>query len=183
MDEVNEVLNTWKTKSQKGEPITKIRETLRLAVVNSLWTILTSQRFNHDDPKLLQLTLNTTKAFNDVIEAGSMLLFAPWLRHIFPRWTGYTDVEKVLSENRQVFTTTIAEHKASFKEDDLKDFIDVYLAEVKTTTDPNSSFYGDKAERFLASTLFDLFLAGNYLAQLKDSYYLFYLLILSLTEF
>jgi cytochrome P450 len=161
MEEVKEVLSTWQAKSKKGESITEIRETLRLAVVNSLWTILTSKRFAHDDPKLLQLTLNTTKVFNEVIEAGSIILFAPWLRHIFPKWTGYTNVAKVLDENREMFTTAVKEHSAAFDENDLKDFIDVYLAEVKQTTDPNSSFYGEKALRFLAATLFDLFIAGS----------------------
>lgn len=160
MDEVNEVVEKLKAKSQNGEDITNIRETLRLAVVNSLWTILTSQRFNHDDPQLLSLTLNTTKAFNDVIEAGSLLLFAPWLRHIIPGLTGYTSVQNILAENREVFCKAVEDHKKNLKED-VNDFIDVYLTEVNKTTDPNSPFYGSKAERFLANILFDLFIAGS----------------------
>lgn len=44
-----------------GKPITGTRESLRLALVNSLWTILSSQRFDHDDPELLKLSDNTSK--------------------------------------------------------------------------------------------------------------------------
>lgn len=59
LEEVNEVLDRYK--KQCGQPVTKIRETLRLAVVNSLWKILSSERFEHDDPALLKLTLNSTE--------------------------------------------------------------------------------------------------------------------------
>jgi len=49
MDEVKE-LEEW-MKSQVGKPIA-VKEKFSLAVVNSLWTIVSGKRFSHDDPKL-----------------------------------------------------------------------------------------------------------------------------------
>lgn len=85
----------------------------------------------------------------------------PWLRHIIPNASGYTNIRNVLDENLEFFTKTVEEHKKNLNEDDLKDFIDVYLAEVKKTSDPSSKFYGEMAEKQLIATLFDTFLAGS----------------------
>lgn len=49
MDEANELIETYKQKA--GTPITLIREQVKLAVINSLFRILTSKRFKQDDPK------------------------------------------------------------------------------------------------------------------------------------
>ncbi|CAL8092448.1 unnamed protein product [Orchesella dallaii] len=159
MEEVQETLQRFM--QQVGKPVSQIRQTFRLAVVNSLWTILTSQRFNQDDPKLIKLAFNTTQAINDVIESGSLVLFLPWLRHIIPKLSGYTKIREIFQENRVLIEDTIDKHKKSFKEEDLNDFIDVYLAEVRKTTDSTSPFYGEAAERQLAVSLFDLFFAGS----------------------
>lgn len=59
MEELNEVIAKFKTNEDK--PIGNIKSTLSLAVINSLWTVVSSQRFKHDDPKLLRLVSNTNK--------------------------------------------------------------------------------------------------------------------------
>lgn len=159
LDEVNEVILRYK--SLEGQSVGNIKNTLRLALVNSLWTILASQRFDHDDPTLLKLAMNTTDTFNEVAEGGSLLAFMPWLRHIAPEFSGYNKVRRVFEENRKFFQESIDQHKKNFDEDDLKDFVDVYLAEMRKTKDPKSFFYGEAAERQLVAILFDLFLAGS----------------------
>lgn len=62
MEEVNWVIEMYRSKA--GQSVTSIRETLRLAVVNALWNILSSQRFEQNDPRLLRLTNNSTKLAN-----------------------------------------------------------------------------------------------------------------------
>lgn len=59
MDELNEVIAKFKANEEK--PIGNMKSTLSLAVINSLWTVVSSQRFKHDDPKLLSLVENTQK--------------------------------------------------------------------------------------------------------------------------
>lgn len=58
LDEVNEVMERLK---KAGSPVKDIRQPLRLAMVNSIWRILTSKRFDQDDPKLLRLAKNLTE--------------------------------------------------------------------------------------------------------------------------
>jgi len=110
-----------------------------------------------------------------VISGSSVLLFLPWVKHIFPEKSGYNAVRKVLDENRILFEMAVAEHKKNFQEDDLKDFIDVYIAEMKKTTDPKSMFYGDMAEKQLVVTLFDTFFAGSDSTAITISWTILYL--------
>jgi hypothetical protein len=50
IDEVRDTLD-W-LKSMNGKPIENIKYKLSLAVVSSLWTIISGQRVPHDDPFL-----------------------------------------------------------------------------------------------------------------------------------
>lgn len=59
IEEVNEVVQRYK--GTCGQSVKDVRETLRLAVVNSLWQLLSSQRFEHDHPELLKLANNTSQ--------------------------------------------------------------------------------------------------------------------------
>jgi len=52
MDEVTELLNWIHT--QNGKPI-KLNQRFSLAVVNVLWTILSGNRYAHDDRKLITI--------------------------------------------------------------------------------------------------------------------------------
>lgn len=58
-DEVAELIQSFKKK--EGTPIGELRRTLRLAVVNSLWRIITSKRFDQDDPALKKLSMDTSE--------------------------------------------------------------------------------------------------------------------------
>ncbi|ODM89491.1 Methyl farnesoate epoxidase [Orchesella cincta] len=173
MEDVNEVLN--KLKKEEGKPIGNIRGMLRLAIVNALWTILSSQRFKHDDPKLGQLVHSIVKVFDDVFGGGTLLIFLPWLRHVFPEGSGYNAARRVLEGWKTFLEGTVKEHKEQFHEGNLKDFIDVYLAEVRKTTDKKSYFYGQLGERQLVSTMLDLFIAGSDTSATTLSWTLVYL--------
>lgn len=159
MDEVTEVISNYNT--TQGQPVTNIQKNLRLAFVNGLWTILTSKRFSHDDPKLLKIATNTTERFNEVFEKGMIIVFLPWLRHIIPKLSGYQGIRDMREENAETFLGEVEKHKAAIKEENLNDFIDIYIAEMRKTTDPKSHFYGERAERNLAYILSDLFVAGS----------------------
>lgn len=59
LEEVDIVVEKYR--KMCGQPVTGMRDSLRLALVNSIWQILSSQRFDHDDPELLKLSDNTSK--------------------------------------------------------------------------------------------------------------------------
>lgn len=62
-DEVSELIENLKKK--KGTPVEDIRGNLKLAVVNSLWRILTSKRFKQDDPQLLRFANESIEYENE----------------------------------------------------------------------------------------------------------------------
>ena len=67
-----------------------------------------------------------------------------------------------------IVAPSMNEHKKSMDSENPRDFMDVYLTQVKNTSDPNSSFHGKKGEESLIATMIDLFLAGN---EIKFSFF------------
>lgn len=63
---------------------------------------------------------------------------------MFPKLTGFDFVLEALMPFRHIATEHIDRHLKEINYDDHpRDFIDAYLQEIKTTTDPASSFYKD----------------------------------------
>jgi len=52
MNEVNELVDWLRQKN--GEPVSLHRR-LNLSVVNALWTIISGERYDHEDPKLVDI--------------------------------------------------------------------------------------------------------------------------------
>lgn len=52
MEEVNELITSFR--KQVGQPITT-QNRFNIAVLNALWSIMTGQRFSHEDPQLKKL--------------------------------------------------------------------------------------------------------------------------------
>lgn len=95
------------------------------------------------------------------MSGSGLLMFLPALRKIIPGLSGYLRIRKALDSLLKLFEAPVQHHKETYQEGIFRDFIDVYLAEVKKTTDPTSHFYGELAERQLVTLLFDVFFAGS----------------------
>ncbi|CAL8126604.1 unnamed protein product [Orchesella dallaii] len=159
LEEVQEVIERFR--KTKGKSVSDLKSVFVLAVINSLWTILTSKRFQHDDPKLNTLVENLHKVLFDLVETGGMIMFIPWIGRILPEWSGYNKLRKVVEDNRSFLEEAVKEHKDAFQEHNLRDFIDVYLNEMNKTVDTTSPFYGETAEQHLVAALGDMFGAGT----------------------
>ena len=53
------------------------------------------------------------------------------------------------------------QHQATFNPGEMRDYIDVYLSEIDSETDPESSFFKEKGIENLIQALSDLFFAGS----------------------
>jgi len=83
----------------------------------------------------------------------------PWTRIFLPSLKNF---EKFRDRNREFYKETVDEHKRTYQDGTVRDFIDAYLAEMYAQKgNPQSMFYGDKAERQLHVTLGDLHFAGS----------------------
>ena len=134
-----------------------------MSIVNALWLLLTGERFDLEDPKLTSivskvdkmLRLETNFTWKDyVMSLISTELFKKNNKTFNAAKEVFTDVKNLVSPS-------IAEHEKNYDEDNLEDFLDVYLAEIKKTKDPKSSFYQRRGMESLTADVMDLFLAGK----------------------
>lgn len=105
------------------------------------------------------------RLFEKMATGGAPVLFIPWLKHIIPEWSGYNSLRRALDNFRNLFTQAVQEHRASYSDDYqrwskkrrkfnilkiltkfvissfFRDFIDVFLKEIKSCQDPTSAFF------------------------------------------
>lgn len=67
----------------------------------------------------------------------------PWLKDWIPEASGYNSLRKLIDGLHTFLMTTLVEKKNTFKDGDLNDFMDVYLAQMKKDeNNPSSHFHG-----------------------------------------
>jgi len=75
------------------------------------------------------------------MEKGGLVFFLPTLKDIIPEWSGYNGSRRQIGTFRETFTNAVREHKETYAEDFQRDFIDVFLKEMKSCSNPTSAFY------------------------------------------
>ncbi|XP_021967566.2 cytochrome P450 2J6 [Folsomia candida] len=157
MDEVMEVLD-W-MKSVEEESIPDIKSKITVAVVNSLWMVISGHRYKHDDPKILDLSKELTVVLEEAASSGGIAFFWPWVEKLgFQGFTAYRNYQEKM---RNLFTDVVRDHQDTYSADYSRDFIDVFLKEVKSCDDHDSAFFKDVGERQLIAVVKDLFEAGT----------------------
>jgi cytochrome P450 family 2 subfamily J len=91
---------------------------------------------------------------------ASLSNFIPIVARIAPKLSGYEKLLADIFPILEFLRKPIEQHKATFQPGQPRDFIDVYLEEMRNSKDPNSSFYKEKGEQSILFSVFDLFLAG-----------------------
>jgi cytochrome P450 len=155
-DEIKELAETFQR--ELGKPIS-MKNRFNGPVLNSLWHILTGERFTQDDPNFKNVVYYITEALAESKTAG-VCFFFPTLSKIFPEWTGFNRAMKIFMGGYDIIKDAVTAHRNTFQEGDARDFIDVYLREILKTKDPHSSFFGEEGMTQLEFGLLDLFLAG-----------------------
>ncbi|XP_035714572.1 methyl farnesoate epoxidase [Folsomia candida] len=159
MLEVNELIDGLKEYGEK--PLEDMKTKFTLAVVNSLWSICTGIKYKQNDKELIKMTQDVNKAFEGIQEGGGVIVFMPWLAKVMPVWSGYDKVKREIFHMADYCRKPVEDHIKTYQEDFDRDFTDVFLKEIKKTTDPNSAFNGKLGEDNLVATLGDLFFAGT----------------------
>merc|ERR1712080_74701 len=80
---------------------------------------------------------------------------------IYPKFLDRHQTISMIQEAMNMMSDNIKEHEDTIDPNDPRDFIDKTLIEIANTTDPASSFYGNKGKENLAHVLLDLFIAGS----------------------
>ena len=127
---------------ENGKPF-DIGGKLNLPILNALWKLTVGERFEYDDPKLLDICFRLTETLRILVEPRQHLAENyPWLPKIFPKFFSQDYAVKVLHEIVDMIEENITKHKETFDRNEARDFIDMALREIQKTEDPRSSFHG-----------------------------------------
>ncbi|CAL8101986.1 unnamed protein product [Orchesella dallaii] len=159
LEEVKSLLNVFER--NVGKPMSENRM-FNGAVVNTLWAIVSGERHEWDapvEPEILKKTDELITAVSRIALTG--LIFAPVMRHIVPKWSGWTDWTNSILNLKKVVDVTVVSHTEKHDPNNPNDFIDHFLAQIKNEDDPSSSFYKENGAANLFAVVTDLFVAGS----------------------
>ena len=78
------------------------------------------------------------------------MFVAPGVAKLTPKLSGWTLMQEVVKQFREIILEHVNRHrKEHIENENPKDFIDAYLKEIDSTTDPSSSFYKDAGSKSL----------------------------------
>ncbi len=132
------------------------------AVLNAYWTMLSSRKLTYNDATLVKLVGIVTRAFEEqgrpIWNYQVVNFYKPLMKLCMKMGIGLSHV--MMLHLRDYTDKIVCEHEVAFQEDNLGDFIDHYLLQMKNTANASSSFYGKDGRLNLVNTLLDFFLAG-----------------------
>ena len=126
-DEVDEVIDKL---LQIKTGIIEMDSTFNTAIINVLWQIVASKRFDPDssDTKRMMSLLNMQFKSGSQVKPKSLF---PLLRRILP----FDEREKSFFEMKAMMRELIRDHMANIDYDNPRDFIDVYLKQIHDVGD------------------------------------------------
>ncbi|XP_060077645.1 cytochrome P450 2B19-like [Ylistrum balloti] len=152
MDEVEVFLHVLDEKH--GQPIHP-EPSIQTSVANIICSIVFGKRFEHGDPVLIKLMDIINESLSLGGSAG-LLNLMPSLRYVPGDPIG---LRKVINHSEKIFEFlyhVIDAHQEDFNEDNIKDFIDVYLKEIQNKKGEETTFTVSQ----LMFTIADMFIAG-----------------------
>jgi len=139
--------------SSEGNP-TCLRRKMSVATSNIIHSVVFGFRYSFEDEKFQKL-LDHIDALFSTNTLLSMEGFLPWLRYFKGRVN--RKIEQHRKELERYIGEQIEEHRRSFDENNIRDFIDLYIA---SESGANSNYGGiDKNDFF--RTILSLFIAGT----------------------
>ena len=109
--------------------------------------------FKRDDAKAQSILKDLAFIFSSKILIVALMF--PWVRFVLPGLTNYSRRLRILAKMRNYFGDLIAAHSAELQEDCPRDFMDAFLAEMRSSARPEFS------ASQLTMLCFDLFGAGS----------------------
>ncbi|KAK7864643.1 hypothetical protein R5R35_012415 [Gryllus longicercus] len=125
-------------------------------VLNTLWSMMAGIRYSADDIELKKLQNLLTELFTNIDMVGCLFSQFPFLRFVAPELSGYKQFIYIHQKVWEFLKAELDKHKATFKPDDARDFMDVYL-QILNSEKKKSSF----SESQLLAICMDLFMAGS----------------------
>ncbi|XP_068086666.1 probable cytochrome P450 304a1 [Anabrus simplex] len=112
--------------------------------VDALWSMFGGERFPRGKQEPLHMVSQEANNFMlNIQSTGRAVSMTTWLQYLSPRGFGVEDVREIVLKMMSFIKKSISEHKATFKEDHMRDFIDVYLKKMKYEADTYPEIFND----------------------------------------
>nr|QSD59127.1 CYP370A15 [Diaphanosoma celebensis]QST15067.1 CYP370A5 protein [Diaphanosoma celebensis] len=172
IDEVVELLDEI-TAVAAADPdrVVDYKGIFNISVINVLWAIVGGERYRRDDRNLKKLLQTLETIFRSGNALRSAVPMPAFVFRMFPFLREYFGTRNDLfTALIGYFESVIKEHEETFKENEPRDFIDVYLQEIRNRSDP--TFHVEQ----LVSIILDIFAAGAESVTNSIGFVLLYLL-------
>ncbi|XP_065208481.1 methyl farnesoate epoxidase-like [Planococcus citri] len=150
--EAIEVVNSIKTECQRG-PI-QVEQLFDVSTLNTIWTMIASDRFSLDDEKLRKLVYLVHEGFRLLDMSGGPLNQMPFIRYVAPKKSGYTSIIAIIAELVDFLKDVVKKHQELQGDS----FINTFLQEVNNNKSNKDSTF---TENQLLAILMDFFMAGT----------------------
>jgi hypothetical protein len=99
-----------------------------------MWHIVAAQRYNYTDPGLANLVDMAHQVSQSAFSKPNITIFLPFLKKIMPSMDADPIVVEAISEIKKFLHTTIKEHIDTYNPENIRDFIDSFIREIKVCT-------------------------------------------------
>lgn len=134
---------------------------LNIPILNALWHIISGEKLDYNDEHLLDI-VHKVDVMMTTIDVSSVINLFPWLKYICPEATGYSKTINAYLGIRKLIEQQYHTHLETFQEGHMRDFMDVYIQEMKSQNQNSKSYlHGQRGLENMNSLLSDLFVAGS----------------------
>ncbi len=146
-----------------GKPI-QVKQIFNMAVVNSLWHIVAGARFSYDDVKLKEIIGMVEEVTTGGLSGpfAAVIFSNAWLARLAYKFK-LVKIVRSMETLTDFINEVIQEHRDTYQEENMRDFIDYYLREMQEQEKlgkDDSSFVGSNGAINASNVVLDLFLAG-----------------------
>jgi cytochrome P450 len=147
--EVEEIISNFLSKNEDF----LLSNNFNVPIINILWQIVAGSRFTPDDPEGMEMLASVNRQFEIVF---NMDVFPLKIMKMFPKATNYEEMANILATQKRFILKQIEEHEHTLDSEHPRDFVDVYLKEMKN--DKNSENF---TKNDLALNMMDFLHAGT----------------------
>lgn len=165
----------------KGENVTTsdkhgaigLSKILQLSTINSLWTLVGSDKVGLDNHEMGQLIMDTFQRMLYTAKGG--LMFFPWLKYMAQCSSGHNQLVQAMDKLRRYIEGYFDKHRRSRIPGKPRDLIDLYIEQITKTQDKGSSFYGEDGLAHSNEAILEVFISGGETIAFTLNFLLFYL--------
>ncbi|KAL3862685.1 hypothetical protein ACJMK2_008638 [Sinanodonta woodiana] len=144
---------------------------IQTGVGNVISHLVFGGHFNHNDPRF-KILMDGFDSFLHYVSSGSLVILLPILRLVPGDLFGIKKIAKKMQIIKDFISELIEEHMNKFDEENVEDFIDAFISEMKKQDVGENNIF---TKEYLASIIMDLFLAGTETTSTTVTWASFYL--------